>query len=392
MTGTMSEPGLKVGEEGVPTRLFRPNGDDPDPSAFFKVLLVLGVWSVLPILAASQIYLDSSLQPQPSFTTVLQRQLWIWLPWVALTPVIFTMGRRFPLDGDNKSKYLWAHFLAAAVVSLGFLAYLNLALGPPPGMGPDATFLDGWLRRAASMFHVHFFMYWPILGVGYAFDYYDRFKAQQLRATRLAGQLAEAHLEALKMQLHPHFLFNTLHAVASLMEHDVAGARSMIARLSELLRAALEGGSTQEVRLEAELAFLENYLAIERIRFRDKLQAVTAVEAGTRDALVPAMILQPLVENAIAHGVEKRTETGHIEIAARKVGQDLVLTVSDDGPGFSHPNNEGIGLANIRERLAHLYGPEYRLEILHGGSGGVSARIRIPFHKEPMALPPEAQR
>jgi LytS/YehU family sensor histidine kinase len=248
-------------------------------------------------------------------------------------------------------------------------------------------------QRLIGRLPIDVIFYWTIVGVGYAFEYYRRFREQQLqaaglelRATRLETQLARAQLQALKMQLHPHFLFNTLHAISALMDDDIKGARRMIARLSELLRLTLEGAGRQEVSLRQELDALERYLEIEQIRFQDRLKVHLAVEPETLDASVPNLVLQPIVENAVRHGIAPRSSAGRIEIRAERRDGMIELQVIDDGPGL-HPYGEGcpdefregIGLANTRARLRRLYGDEHCIEIRNADEGGLVVKLAIPF-------------
>jgi len=206
------------------------------------------------------------------------------------------------------------------------------------------------------------------------------YREQELAAAQLETQLVQAQLQALQMQLQPHFLFNTLHAISTLMHRDVDAAEKMLARLSDLLRLTLENGSTQTVMLKDELEFLKKYLEIEEIRFADRLTIRTAIAPDALDALVPNLILQPIVENAIRHGIAPRAQPGRVEITARRVDGKLRLEVQDDGPGLRPGNGrEGLGLKNTRERLARLYQGAHRLELESPPEGGVRVTLEIPF-------------
>src|SRR5262245_40790860 len=200
----------------------------------------------------------------------------------------------------------------------------------------------------------------------------------------LETQLAQAQLQSLKMQLHPHFLFNTLHAISALMDDDVKAARRMIARLSELLRLTLENAGQQEFSLRQELDALERYLEIEQIRFQDRLTVRLAVAPETLDASVPNLILQPIVENAIRHGIAPRSSAGWIEIRAERREGMVELQVIDDGPGLQPAGEElreGIGLTNTRARLRQLYGDEHRIEIEDAAEGGLAVKLSIPYRQ-----------
>ena len=206
-------------------------------------------------------------------------------------------------------------------------------------------------------------------------------------AVELEKSLAEARLKSLQMQLNPHFLFNTLHAISALMHKDVDSADRMVAQLSDLLRRALDGSDEQEVSVRREIDFLQRYVAIEKTRFGTRLSVEMKIAPDTQAALVPNLLLQPLVENAIRHGIEKQARPGRIEISSNRAGGDLILEVSDNGGGLPPQWKENIGLSNTRSRLSQLYGTNHRFEIRNGESGGVSIRIAIPFQSESAGSP-----
>ncbi len=222
----------------------------------------------------------------------------------------------------------------------------------------------------------------------------EKLRERELTASRLESQAAQAHLQMLKMQLHPHFLFNTLNAVSALMHRDVDAADRMISQLSELLRAALEKDDRHESRLASELDLLHRYLAIEQIRFRDRLKVEIDVEPACLEAQVPRLILQPLVENAIRHGIAMRSAAGRLTIRARRRDRRLALTVADDGPGVppNRPLRPGVGLANTRARLEQLYGDAYSLELVNADEGGFEVRLEVPFERTPRFAPGPPQR
>jgi LytS/YehU family sensor histidine kinase len=230
-------------------------------------------------------------------------------------------------------------------------------------------------------FHVELLVYWAILGASLAVDYRRRLRARDVQASALAAELAQARLRALKMQLHPHFLFNTLHAITVLVDEDPPAARRMVARLGELLRHTLAATGADEVPLGAEIEFLRLYLEIEETRFQDRLRVTYDVSPEALGARVPDLILQPLVENAVKHAVSARTAPVHVRVAARRVGPGLELTVEDDGPGLgAGVPRDGIGLATTRERLARLYAGAASFALAPVASGtGVVATILLPF-------------
>nr|WP_228531113.1 MULTISPECIES: histidine kinase [Myxococcaceae] len=224
--------------------------------------------------------------------------------------------------------------------------------------------------------------YLGVLAVGSALDYHRRFREGELAQAQLATQLAQAQLDALKMQLHPHFLFNTLNAISVLVrKQDTGAAVRMLTGVSELLRMALHNTGRQHVPLKEELDFLERYLDLEQARFHDRLNVHRRIEAATLDAQVPNLLLQPLVENALKHGIARCSSACTLELSAARRGDWLQLEVRDDGPGLRADWQEGsgIGLANVRARLRQLYGDAHRFTLENHPDGGVRAWLEIPF-------------
>jgi sensor histidine kinase YesM len=225
--------------------------------------------------------------------------------------------------------------------------------------------------------------YWTIVGVGMALKYMHEARARELNAAQLETRLVEARLHTLQRQMQPHFLFNTLNTISALMHRDVDAADAMIARLSDLLRMSLQRVGVQEVPLKEELDFLAKYLEIEQTRFRDRLTVVFDIQADTLHALVPNLLLQPLVENAIKHGIGPRPTPGQITVRARRTGALLELDVQDNGVGLSAARltdfNRGVGLSNTRSRLDHLYGSLHRFEFRQPAEGGLLVCIAIPM-------------
>jgi LytS/YehU family sensor histidine kinase len=269
-----------------------------------------------------------------------------------------------------------------------------------PRRGPPITWRTGLLRL---WFLDDLIVYFAVLAVGIARDIFARYRSRHdetvrltAQAAQLQAQLAEARLAVLSAQLNPHFLFNTLHAVSSLVERDPRGVRRMIARLSELLRVTLEGTSEQEIPLSRELELLQLYLDIMQVRFQGRLVVDIHVDDEVLDALVPNFVLQPLVENAVMHGVSKVEGAGRIELRARCVRDDVVITVRDNGPGLDAPaapgrltangngalpaSGGGVGLTNTRARLEQLYGAEQHLSLRRAAEGGTVAEIVLPYH------------
>ncbi len=255
-------------------------------------------------------------------------------------------------------------------------------------MSPTSAFHDftwsRWLRSIEYTFDTGTLIYWIVILVEHSFVYYQRYQQSLVNASNLQAQLAQAQLRALKMQLHPHFLFNTLHTIAALVQEDPDLAERTIARLSELLRMFLANSTIHEVPLGEELRILDLYLEIERTRFEDRLSVHFDVPAELREAMVPNLILQPLVENSIRHGLGKKAAPGWIAVAAESYGDTLVLRIVDNGVGLGDARRSGqtgLGLAITRDRLESLYGERQSLALRDVLTGGTEARITLPFRK-----------
>jgi two-component system LytT family sensor kinase len=315
------------------------------------------------------------------------------LTWAACTPVVLAAARRWRLEPGSGLRPLPRHFglmllLAPVQITATYLFHYGILAGfgipPAPdlgqwlaGLGPGIV----WGTFTGCLY------YWLILGVHTAFIYPRLYHAERVgaadlatRAARLESRLAHAQLDALRLQLHPHFLFNTLNAIAALAAADPARAQRMLARLGDLLRQTLDGDGAAEVSLEHELALLAPYVDLQRMRFGDRLRYREEIAPGARAALLPALMLQPLVENAVQHGVSRRPEGATIVLRADRAGDRLRLEVEDDGPGLApDPPVPGIGLANTRARLAQLYPDAHGFALGPGAAGGAVVRVDIPF-------------
>ena len=309
--------------------------------------------------------------------------------WLIATPPLFWFTSRFSVDTRRRAWRVLLYIAVALVVALTvdlLVEVMRRALLPLPGpRGPrrgDRGF--GFFVRARYLNDIMFSF--GVLAGGIARDYVRRYQRRLEESARLRTQLAEARLSVLQSQLNPHFLFNTLNAVSALVDRDPKGVRRMIARLSELLRGTLEPSPDAEVPLSRELATIERYLEILSIRFQGRLETSIDVDASLADALVPPMILQPLVENAMKHAVSKTAAPSRIDVVARRNDDSLVLTVRDSGPGddgssLAHDEpSTGIGLRNTRARLEAIYGNEFSLELARRDSAGTDATIRLPYH------------
>ena len=348
--------------------------------------IIAGFWLFFGLLNASQLYLGLRMENYPiPVGRMFLAQTLAWGAWGFLTPLVLWLGRRFPLERSALARGLSVHIpacLGIAAAHLAFVQYVFIVLEPFGPPSQPRSFGEQFLGRVTSQLHIELLIYAATLGLGYAVSYYARFREREFRASQLEAQLAQAQLQALKMQLHPHFLFNTLNGIAGLVrDNKNRAAVDMLAGLSDLLRYTLENAGKQEVPLREEMEFLELYLGIQQMRFSDRLRVEMRVAPETLDALVPNLILQPLVENAIRHGVSQRPTPGTVGVAASLEGERLRVNVYDDGPGLKQNGaaGGGVGLSNTRERLAQLYGERQRFTLSEREGGGVEAAFTIPF-------------
>lgn len=316
----------------------------------------------------------------------LWRESLVWAIWGAVSPWVFAFTRRFPVSGKHWLRNLLFHLPVGALFAAATLALFVLA-SQATGISLAPAEMTLWERLELG-FTRSFAFAISIYGVAvtayHALWHYRQARQRELRAWQLERNLVAARLEALRNQLHPHFLFNTLHMISALMSQDVPAARRMIARLSDLLRRTLDSSETQETSVADEIEFLEGYLEIQRARFHDRLTIELRIPSQLHEYLVPRLILQPIVENAIRHGTAAQATAGIITIAAEQQGAQLLLTVCDNGPGIAAGKDpqEGIGLANTRERLQQLYGQQGTLTLANRPEGGACATIVIPILAE----------
>ena len=308
-----------------------------------------------------------------------------------MTPAILWLGNRFSIGRRNWVRRIALHLLFSVTFSISQLV-VDSAILSRLGIFPTfmTTFSGTLVVLLILGFHGNILAYWIVLGIQYTFRYYRRYQEREkealrleLHASALKSQLMQAQLSALKMQLQPHFLFNTLNAIMVLVRQERGPqAEKTLALLSDLLRCVLEDVEAQEVPLRRELEYLEIYLAIEQVRFQDRLRVEISAEPSALDAAVPHMGLQPIVENAVRHGIGRSSKAGRIEISAAQVNGNLELRVKDDGPGLSATDSpaRGIGLANTRERLRQLYGDGASLAVENGDQGGAVVTMILPYH------------
>jgi len=358
-----------------------------------RLAVVLGIWTLVAFLLTGLAYLmvyserharDDLLKVQPALALT---ELWLtfvvecWI-WAVLTLGVFWLARRFPF-GQGR----WLRSICVHVPACLFFALVHTCLSvavaevirheiPKPTVTSNVLFF-----YFVAKLNNNIFFYAAVLAVSLILNYYRQFRDRELRSSQLEATLAQTQLQILKMQLHPHFLFNTLNAISALIHKDVELADRMIARLGDLLRSTLDSANQQEVPLNQELAFIGPYLEIEKARLGPRLTVRMDIDPAAMDASVPNLILQPIVENAIRHGIAPRPEPGTIEIHARRQNGYLHLAVKDDGPGMpgAQQSLPGIGLANTRARLEKLYGSRQRFELSNAPHGGLRIDITIPF-------------
>ncbi|HEV7904746.1 MAG TPA: histidine kinase [Pyrinomonadaceae bacterium] len=370
------------------------------------IFILLGVWTLIGLTFACLSFFGTLAISDPrriDLVGIFISNLLAFYLWALLTPLIALLARRYRLDRQRWPQSLFFVHLPASLLFPAL--HLCLYLAPFWLLGglltrEYPTFLSLFSYQLFANLPMKVSIYWLILIAINALDYYQSFRVAEVKASELRAQLAQAQLRALKMQLHPHFLFNTLNSISALLHRDPEAADQMVARLGDFLRLTLENSGDQEVTLEQEMEFLRCYLEIETVRFHDRLSVETDIEPQTLRARVPNLILQPLVENAIRHGISRQSAPGRLSIrAARREGR-LLLQVEDNGPGLSlisensnaasvhttasgtRPHTGGVGLANTRARLEHLYGAEHRLELTRATPRGMLVTLEIPFQLE----------
>jgi two-component sensor histidine kinase len=349
----------------------------------YKTGILFAVWSAYGFLCSWQAHYWYAFTPTPkSWWECLKSEMtFAWL-WGIATPAILWCARRFRLEGTRWPRHLIAHAALLIVLAPAIKVTYDLIVHPPHSAFDHFTWAK-LLRSVEINFDTATLLFAVVVGVEHAFVYHRRYRRGLVRSSKLQTQLVQAQLQALKMQLHPHFLFNTLHSITALVHEDPDMAERTIARLSELLRMFLANSAVHEITLSEELRILDLYLEIEKARFEDRLRVLYEIPAPLRDAMVPNLILQPLMENSIRHGVGRRSEAGWIAIAAERYSDTLVLRVTDNGVGFQQaPIHLGMGLGITRGRLESLYGERQSLVVRNLPEGGVEVRITIPFHTE----------
>ncbi|MDQ2765612.1 MAG: histidine kinase [Gemmatimonadota bacterium] len=350
--------------------------------------LIIAIWMLPTIADVADTYIVQRVGGAPwGLLRVIALIAPAWLSWILFTPLIFRLGARFRITTPVRAKPIAVHVLLSVLVGLAHAAVLTTAsqlVDSRRHMATDARFY----MTVADWLPISMLLYTMTLIAGYAFEGARRERAQTLRTTELEGQLARSELAVLRAQLHPHFLFNALNTAVSLVRANQPEAGvHVLTHLADLLRQLVHGVQ-QEVTLRDELGMLDSYLEIERARFGSRLTIAVDVPAALQDAYVPGLVLQPLVENALRHGVGARDAPGRVSIDALVRGDILELRVRDDGPGFSldAPTREppGVGIANTRARLSRLYGDTGVLSLHNGTRGGAEVIVSLPMRFAPV--------
>ncbi len=366
-----------------------PNGEEQTVLSrrLVRYGLIWGIWTVVALFFTTQVYVSYYAENQPiRYLQGFLFQASICYIWALVTPLILWLARRFRIERSNWVRRSLLHLFFSIVLTCTLIAIHSIAFMTLMGRASSITPL--------RVFNLMYFnldnfalVYWFILLMSHAFNYYNSYRKNELKASQLHTQLVQSQLEALKMQIHPHFLFNTLHSVSALLSKDTEGARKMITRLGDFLRLTLENSGSMEVTLQQEIEFLNGYLEIERIRFQDRLTTDIRVDPEVLDVRVPNLILQPIVENAMRHAIG-HSAAGRVEVTAAPRNGVVRIEVKDNGPGIDADRmlearpGRGLGLANTRARLAGLYGEAAHFELMNDPAGGLIVALEIPRESE----------
>jgi two-component system, LytTR family, sensor kinase len=357
-----------------------------------KWVAIVAVWAMLGVIYAGPIYFEVRSEGMDHAAwRVFSWGILTWLAWAPLTPAIVWLARRYSLVEDAWKRNLIIHlpaFLFISGLHTAAATAITLSIKPFDNMGSSPfMFWPRFLSRLKGSFGSDLLVYGAVIGICYALDYYRKYRDREFLASRLEAQLAQAQLDSLRMQLHPHFLFNTLNSIVGLVrDNKNSAAVSMLVGLSDLLRHALEHSAQHEVQLREELNFIKLYLKIQEMRFSDRLQIEFDIDPATTKALVPNLILQPLTENALRHGIARSADSGLVGISSAITDGHLRLTVYDNGAGlpddWQMKGSAGIGLANTAARLQQLYDDNHQFDIRNRDGGGVEVVILIPMRSE----------
>jgi sensor histidine kinase YesM len=344
--------------------------------------------AVLTLLFTIQQAVNRTEATSADLALIVTRQVIVWGVWLVLTPLIIAVARRYPFGERSRTRWVLGQLLLGGVIS-----FVHSMVGSIIRMAIGINVFGDLLSASIAAFYLNigrnYLTYGMIAAAYQAVAYHRTIRDRDREAARLELDLAEAKLSTLENRLRPHFLFNTLNAIAALVREDPGGAEAMIGQLSDLLRASLRTDVRTEVRLEDELHLVRQYLAIQQVRFQDRLQISVDASDAARAAYVPQLILQPLVENAVRHGIAPRESGGFVWVYADQPDGRLRLTVEDDGVGIGNAPvgsaGAGIGLGGLKSRLTHLYGQDHRVDVMERKPTGTRVIVDIPYHREPNA-------
>lgn len=372
-----------------------------------RIWSIFALWSIYGLFNMVVVHYRATLYGKPMSWSecALYEVSYVWI-WAAVTPLVLALSRRFPLGRGHSRRNVLVHLFGAfvaAVLTKSIWDFTALPFVAPALVPVDFQSFQKSIIRALDFGVLHYVI---LIVCHHAVEYYRKYEDGRLRGSQLEAKLATAQLHALKMQLHPYFLFNTLHSISELVHDNPARAESMIVRLSDFLRLTLDHTGVPEVPVVEEIDFLRRYLEIEQMRFEDRLTVEWEIDPSTLHARVPNLILQPIVENALKHGISRNTTHGVLRISCKREDGKLAMTVFDNGPGprRASPNmlesvREGVGLNNTRSRLERLYGGDHHINFRHVAEGGFEVTIRIPMRpaagsfgdRDPVALPAAAE-
>src|SRR5437016_3099274 len=356
-----------------------------------RVALLFAGWTLVSVIFAAISYAAAigENNKEFGFASALRLNLVQFYLWAILSPLLFRFSCRFPIEFRPLNLRNLLLYFPALISFAGIHQVIHLAVLwsiTPRWRRQFPALIDCYRAYFGFGFYIDLIIALLIVIAAHALLYYQNFRASELTQSSLKTQLAQAQLRALKMQLHPHFLFNTLHSISSLVLEDPPKANSMIAQLGDFLRLTLENSNQQLVSLKEETEFLRCYLEIEQVRFGDRLTVAFELEPQTLSAQVPHLILQPVVENAIQHAIAPRATRGHINIEAKRFNSLLRVEVRDDGPGIASNGDllkpKGVGLSNVRARLHQIYGSDFRFELMNARDGGLTVVMEIPFQRD----------
>jgi two-component system LytT family sensor kinase len=374
----------------IPDRV--PTSSSASSGRVMRWWTVFAVWSLPALVASYSNYVSAETQGHPiAFWRALATQYPGWCVWMVLTPVVFAFARRFPVVRRPALGTIAAHIgLMALALAFYTTVYVwaNVEFRPSPLTVTRAVVGSVFVGSVVMTL----VLYAATIATSLALDYGRRDRERELRTLALEAQLARAELHTLRAQLHPHVLFNALHTIALLARRDANEAIRVTVLLGNVLRSVLDSGSTDERPLREEISLIEQYLAIELVRFADRLRVVWEIDAETQDAMVPTLLLQPLVENALRHGIARSVNGGTVVVSATRSSDSVCVTVWNDGPSLpgGRIGRRGVGLRNTEERLDRLYGDAGRLTIANDPRGGVSVKVCAPWRTADESSPEES--